>query len=930
MNFIQPLICAAASALFAHTALGAAPSPRKPETQKSTAYQVVPLETVYTASFGTNPYEEEWKTWQSDQNLNKLFARHDAEEGLKEPGSIRLHNTLDGLWQKILPLETGGLYRLSASVRTDNPGRSEFGIAARPIDDSPQKFVNTFLSADIGTAKSRDWTRHDIVWVAPASGEINGRKLKGYDLEFIARNLEGTAWCDDLCVEKIRVAPPWYSTFANDTEGWELYLREGNESVGKIVHASEGFGDAGSLEVTVSDGVAGFAAARKLPRSAFEGSTRWTLTGIGRARGKAVPGIGIQQFDAKGNPLRDLTARMKPSSASSSLWEPVSITFDLLEETVEVRLLLLNSGPDTAQFDNVLLRPAYESEVPPPVSHFPLRVGVYPADPIAAIDSSEPQITVNAGQTQAIGLFLAGEKREKATTTVEIELPVWLKPLAAEYPIWGKAPLKWETLPGRDETYARYRFINPYPWEESMVGEQFGSYSCLLLVLEADAAAGTEGEALIQTRLGDDVGEERYLPVRVRQSLKPLEGPMEFHTGMWAALWLNIFDETAREKLLQTYSAAGFNLGHYRSDRPFIAATYEKLGFAPYVNIVPAPDVRTAYAGTPLLTDGNAMQALDGKPVPGHMAIGLALEDPTFRTAYKNHLASLFAGFPEQGYAFLDIEYWGAGGTRNACFHPSTIEAFRKWAKLPADAALTPHGILDQHGEAWTEFRLWAYGEMIRIAKECLKELRPELLLTNYDYVLESGGKPPTFIRTAPNSTLHADPYVDVHLVSTYNREGALFIDSLENTIPYLKRPVWAIPFVMKEMGLLNNKNYNYWQISAAELRFETLASIACGAKGINGYPGQLLDADFLLALNEGLRDGQKYAEFYFQGKRDDAAVTLIDPLPTTRRTVHRSGDRRLLTLFNGSAQPVTVKWQSEAKTDATEVASRSYVQIEL
>ncbi len=913
--------------------LSGCPAPAQPSK-----YEVVPLETIYADSFTTNPYETDWKTWQSDQNLNKLFARHDTAEGGGEPGSLRLRDTMGGLWQKIIPIEEGGLYRLVASVRTDDPGRSEFGVAVRPCD-SRQKFThafNEFVAQDLEAAKSGDWTRREVLWVVPASGAINGEKLGGYDLEFTTRNLQGSAWCDDLKVEKIRIASPWYSHFETDAQGWELYLREGNESVGKITRAPEGFGDKGSLEVTVSEGVAGVAASRTLPRSAFEGSTRWTLTAIGSAGGKGVPCLGVQQLDAAGKPLSDITGKPLGSALLGKApeeghWGLLALTFDLHKDTAEVRLLLVNSGPDTARFDNVLLRPAYESEAPPAVSSFPLRAGVYPADAIAAITGSESAITLNAGQTGAVCIFLSGEKREKATTVVEIEVPVWLKLLTAEYPIWGDVTLKWETLPGSDDAHTRYRFTNPYPWEENMVGDMPGSYSGLLLVFDVDTPADTEGEVRLQTRLDDDAGEERRLPVRVRQALKPLERTAEFHVGLWSFLWPNVFDDAAREKLLTTYAAAGFNLGHYRQDRPFVAATFEQHGLAPYANIIPTPDVRDGYAGTPLLTPANAMQSIAGKPVPGHMAIGLALDDPAFRQAYKKRLADLLSGFPEQGgYAFLDPEYWGEAGTLTACFHPSTIEAFRRWAKLPAGEALTPRLILDKHGEQWADFRLWAYGEVLRIARECLRELRPEIQVYCYDYVLNPGGKPPSFIRTAPNSTLHADPHVDGHIVSTYNREGAAFIDALENTVPYLKHPVWAIPFVMKEMGLLHNKNYNYWQISAREYRFETLAAVAYGAKGFSGYPGQLLDADYLLALHAGLSDAHKYEAFYFHGKRDDAAVTLTEPPASVRHTVHRSGERRLLTLFNGSDSPVTAKWQFTSEEKTTKIEGRSYVQIEL
>jgi hypothetical protein len=921
-------LCAAVLLLVPGCDQLAAMAQTKPEPEAvhlACAFEAVPLQTIYCDSFASDPQADGWKNWQPSYATNPDFATYDAE-------SLRLSDTLRGLWQKIIPVpEEGGIYRFSASVKTDDAARNEFGIAVRPADAN-KKFstmLNQFVAQNTGLAKSTGWTRREVFWVVPISGEINGEKLGGYDIEFLAGNLPGFAWCDDMTVEKVRVEPPYYTNFETGLDDWRVdFVRLGNESTGKVTHAAEGFADAGSVRVTLTTGVPGLAAARSLPHAAFAGSARWTLTAYGKAEGKAVPRLAVLQYDAEGKPVAEATG---PNMEGEG-WSTVALTFYVHEQAAKVRLLLMNAGPDTAQFDNVLLRPAYPVEEPPPSSLHPLRVGVYPADIIAAIDGSQPQITLPSGQTGAIGIFLSGQKREGATTLVEVELPTWLKLLAAEYVVWGKAPLQWETLPGRDDDHARYRFTDPYPWQELMIGDKPNYHTNLLLVFDADAAPGTDGEALIQTWLGDDAGEERRVTVRVRETIRPVERSDDFRGGLWGFLWPNLFDEAVREKLLTTYAAAGFNLGHYRQDRPFMAATFEKLGFIPYVSIIPTPDMRDGYIGTPLLTDETAMRLIDGKPYASHLAIGLALDDPVFRAAYKKRLADYFLkGFPERGgYAFLDLEYWGKGGTLSACFHPSTIESFRKWAKLSAEEMLTPQTILDKHGKVWAEFRLWAYVEVIRIARECLREIRPEIQVFNYAYVLDPGGKEPDYVHTSPMSTLRVDPYVDGHLIPTSNREGAAFIDALEMTIPYLKRPVWVIPFVMKELGLLTSDNYPYWQISAREYRFEIVAAAAYGAKGLNGYPGQLLDADYLLARRDGLADVDRYADFYFMGKRDDASVTLVEPPASIRRAVHVHGERRLLTLFNGSPEPAAVKWRAGGEEKTTEVEGRGYAQIEL
>ncbi len=920
------LLCAAILLALPGCKKPPSPSPAKPEAHPapiSKAFEVVPIETIYSDTFTSDPNANGWTKWQAQSATNPSFATHEAE-------SLRLKKTIRGIWQKKIPISKGGIYRLSARVKTDDPLQSEFGLAVRPVDATKKvtPAFNQFLAQNTGFAKSTDWAPREVFWVAPDSGEINGEKVGAYDLGFQARRLPGSAWCDDLTVEKVQIAPPYYTTFKTGDEGWRLdFGRKGNESTGEVAHTAEGFADPGAVRVTLTSGVPGLGASLSLPQSAFVSSPSWTLTAVAKAEGKAVARLHAQQYDADGKPL---TVATGPNLKGAG-WGPVSLTFDLHPQAAEVRLLLMNAGADSARFDNVLLRPAYPTEEPLPGSLHPLRVGIYPADQIAAIDNSQPEVTVNSGQAGAIALFLSGDKNMEGATTVDVELPGWLKLLSAEQPTWGNATLQWETMPGRDANHVRYRFTNPYPWQNAMIRDMPNHWTNLLLVLEPDAAAGTDGEILIQTQLGDKTGQERRLPVRVREAIRPVERTDDFRVGMWALGWLNLHDEAAREKLLGSYAAAGFNLGQYRRDRSFVAPSFEKLGLAPFVCIIPTPDMQDGYKGTSMLTDETAMRLVDGKPYRDHLAIGLALGDPAFRKAYKKRLAFLLEGFPQRGgYAVFDLEYQGKNATPTACFHPSTLEAFRKWAKIPAKEVLNPQLILSRYGDQWADFRLWAYAEVIRIAGECLREIRPEIQTINYGYVLDPGGKEPASVRIAPNSSLRADPYVNGHVVSVANREGVVMIDALERTIPYLKQPVWISPFLMKEMGLLLDKNYPYWQISAREYRFQAVAAAAYGAKGVGGFPGQLLDADYLLALRDGQADVHRYADFYFQGKREDAAITIEERNPSLRYTVHRLGERRLLTLFNGGEHPLSVKWRFGSEENVSDLKAHAYTQIDL
>lgn len=894
------------------------------ETQRG--FQIASQKILYDNSFGSSPKNGGWTHWFPSDS--RFSADYDASVGDRAPGSIRLTSVesgKQGLWRRVLPIAEGGLYRLSGSFKTDDPDANRIGLAVRPVDENGRlaAFPMTFMTENTERVNPGQWKRIEMIWIAPMSGALGGQRYSGYDLWFFARQLRGTAWCDDFKAEKVGLAVPFHSGFEHSLDGWEYTVRPGNESEGEIDRDDAGFADPGSLQVRLKRGVPGVAASRTVPRSVLDGAERWTLAAMAKASGNAMPNLAAEQLDAAGKTVADETG----TASHEADWRSLALPFELRKETASVRLSLLNGGSDAAVFDNVLLRPAYGSEKPEEKNPYPVRVGVYPADPIAAIDDSRPKITALSRQATAVAIFLWGEKRSDATTTLDMEVPSWLKVLTAQQAVHGKAPVQWETMPGKDANSVVLRFTNPYPWAQAMAGNRPNHYTNFLVVFEAGADPGTEGEIVIRSQLDGDAGEERRLPIVVRDAIQPVARPDDFKVGMWSSLWLNVIDDEAREKLLSAYAAAGFNIGDYCSSQAYAVPTFQKLGLGPVLCGIASPCMNTPYQGTPLLTDDNAMRMNNGRPYKEHVAIGLALNDPRFQEAYKKYIAKTLEGFPSWGrYAFFDLEYWGNGGIKTACFHPATVEAFRAWAKLPADEHLTPELILSKYGEPWKNFRVWSYVEMNRIAKERLREINPDIELIPYDYPLDKGGSESSL----PMSALGSDPVVDGHLTSTYNREGIRFIETLENTIPYFKKPVWTIPFLMKEIGLLHDPNYHYAQISAREYRFQVVATAAYGAKGISGYPGQLLDADYLHALRDGVRAVGDGGDFYFKGKRDDALVELVHAGPAIKAVVHRLGNRVLLTIFNVARESAKVAWRFDGKEASGEVEAQGFAQIEL
>ena len=227
---------------------------------------------------------------------------------------------------------------------------------------------------------------------------------------------------------------------------------------------------------------------------------------------------------------------------------------------------------------------------------------------------------------------------------------------------------------------------------------------------------------------------------------------------------------------------------------------------------------------------------------------------------------------------------------------------------------------MKQYREQWSDFRNWVTAELHGLTRRLIREIRPDLILLAYDYTLAPGGKAPAFVANSPMNTLLYDPHVDVHLVSYYNREGTVFLDAVDNDVTHLKKPVWAIPFLMKNINNVHRQDYDYNQISARELRFEIVAAAASGARGHLGFPGKLLDADYLRAYAEGVAVVARYKPFYLDGRRADKLVTLVHPHPNVRHRVHRLDGKLLLTLFNCGEKSLDVEFEFNGRKHTVSV----------
>jgi hypothetical protein len=900
-----------------------------------TAAKAVLADTFATADAADADVPQGWYHWKPDGDPGRFVFDH--AYGRRDLNSVCLDGTRSAVWQKKVPARPGARYRFSAWVRAEQAEPNAtltVSMQGRGILKATGRegWIPDRRAANQITVQPGYWQYLETFWAVPESGEYPEGSLTLVDVEFLAQGLKGKAWCDDVRLDEVAVTAPWRDDFGDGTaarDAWRVFAFHGLEGQAEVVHAAAGFADGGALQVNHLRGQTGFSAARLLPRETFAALREWALLVQAMGLDEGVPAVNVQQLDDKGEILS--TTGGKADAAVRPGWRELRVAFVLQPRTAQVRLLLTNNGKGSAVFDNAWLRPAQADEIASTEKALPVMFRVFPADVVAAIDRTPAVVTIPAGQAGAFNLHLYGDRESKAQTRVEIEAPDWLVLRTAQMACYGEKPLEPSRTPAKQAGRSVFTFTDPYPWQGWQMGAQPNTYTGLFTVWRADAKAGVEDTLVIRTFLGEQTGEARTLKLAVRPPIAPAPELKEFAVGIWGLAWLNVRDAAAQRELLRTYVDAGVRRGSMHETHGYAAPVMAELGFKPALAVMADLTDPVTYRALPEAQRPPLAVTFEGQPTQHFIALGAALNDPAVHAAYKARLKQKLRGFPDSAAdALADIEFWGDGGVSRSDFHPSTIAEFRQRAKIPADQALTPAVIVKEHYAAWSRFRNDLTAELHGRMRQFLQELRPGMKLWAYDYPLATDGTAPASVTESPMNSLLYEPYVDGHLVSTYNIEGAQFLDTVDNAARHLKKPVWTTPFLMKNIDGIYDRNYNYAQISARELRFELVGAAASGARGHLGFPGQLMDADYLHAYAEGVTVVATHEDLYLHGERQDALVRLVEPPPTVRHRVHVLGGKRLLTLFNGGVRDLEITWECDANRQTTPVAALDVAQVEI
>ncbi|MCK5805577.1 MAG: hypothetical protein KAI66_22280, partial [Lentisphaeria bacterium] len=384
----------------------------------------------------------------------------------------------------------------------------------------------------------------------------------------------------------------------------------------------------------------------------------WTFVahGIGLAGSEAT--LVVEQLDADEQVLLK-TAAEPPKQTEG--WRRHTVTFNLLPTARQVRLLCVNDGKGSAVFDNAWLRPAWENEIIDDAETFPVMVGIFPADVVAAIDRTPPVITIPSRQAGAIVLHLHGDRETKAQTRVEIEAPDWLKLRTAQMATYGKEPLEATTRAAQVAGRTLFTFTDPYNWQRSMRGGKPNPYTGLMVVWRAVAAPGTEDTVTIRTFLGEQQGQVRDIKLAVREPIPQVPEPKRFKVGIWGLGWLHVRDKDAYRDLLQTYVNAGVRRGSMHESHGHALPVMKEVGFEPTM-ILHAVNSTLPYKSLPADKRPPYAVGLEGKQVKHYIALAAALNDPDVHALYRKYLKRYLRSYPDFGkVGVIDIEFWGDG-----------------------------------------------------------------------------------------------------------------------------------------------------------------------------------------------------------------------------------------------------------------------------
>ncbi|NLB95179.1 MAG: hypothetical protein GX785_05655 [Armatimonadetes bacterium] len=218
-------------------------------------------------------------------------------------------------------------------------------------------------------------------------------------------------------------------------------------------------------------------------------------------------------------------------------------------------------------------------------------------------------------------------------------------------------------------------------------------------------------------------------------------------------------------------------------------------------------------------------------------------------------------------------------------FDAANLAAFRRFAKIPEAAPLTPEIVARDYRELWVDFRCRQNAEIAGLLQEGIKQANPECLFFVY-----SGYQGPNTRQTYGVNWEYMRPHIDQGWCG-YGRPVSLIQET--------RRALADRPLVGGELAWFGDGT-PYNQDEAEPHLFRRLTD---SAGGFMVYYDWFLDGRFTRAIARAAAVAADFEAFFLQGKRDDS-LAAVDAGDAANVAVYALGDERLLFLFNHTAKP--------------------------
>ncbi|MFH1904675.1 MAG: carbohydrate binding domain-containing protein [bacterium] len=296
----------------------------------------------------------------------------------------------------------------------------------------------------------------------------------------------------------------------------------------------------------------------------------------------------------------------------------------------------------------------------------------------------------------------------------------------------------------------------------------------------------------------------------------------------------------------------------------------------------------------------------------------------TEKLIIENNLDGVYWDY-EQGMPMPDIKTLNnfSSPQSGACFCDRCIAEFKKFAHIedlekqpskkiiiedyPYDKLKEPvRSLIKNYPLEWTKFKCWQDSELWRMLRDSVKKANPNASFRIYTGPYKDGYWT-YYDRGILRSSEHygvswpmAGKYIDVamgcHNPGFYSRVEAVL---LKEAVKSQRQDDIDIPVILDVTLAGNMATYG----TEDDVKIRILNTVAlCGAKGVGIWGLWKMDSSYYARVREAISVIADFEDFFLKGRQCDFLASVNKTYPELKMTVWLKGEKRLVFLFNESA----------------------------